>query len=381
MGNRVSTYLRQNVLGMTALFVALSGSAYAAGLEANSVGSRQIINGQVKNADLSTNAVTGAKVAPDSLGGAQIDEASLAQVPTAATALDAGQLGGKAPSAYQQRVTGTCSGAQAVKSVGEDGTVTCGSAGGSGTVTQVNTGTGLSGGPVTSTGTIDLAASFRLPQSCTNGQVAKSNGSGSWTCGADNAGGAPSGAAGGDLTGTYPAPTIANGVVSTGKLAFDPATQAELDAFKTQLSGAGAINGTTNPVDWTKLKNVPAGIADGNDANTTYTAGNGLKLNGTTFATDALYGTVGSDGALLSQQSQHVTSTRRVQLGVYEFTFDRAVNQCVQIAQSTNAPGITQTISGDRFISGGGQDIVRVIQVDAAGNPFDGPLAVALTCP
>lgn len=70
---------------------------------------------------------------------------------------------------------------------------------------------------------------------------------------------------------------ILDGTIATGDLAFDPATQAELDTHKgstdhdgryipkTDLNGPGTINSATNPVDWTKLKNVPSGFADGID--------------------------------------------------------------------------------------------------------------------
>jgi len=54
---------------------------------------------------------------------------------------------------------------------------------------------------------------------------------------------------------------LADGSATVAKLAFDPATQTELDA----LSSAGTINTSTNPVDWSQLKGVPAGFADGVD--------------------------------------------------------------------------------------------------------------------
>lgn len=70
---------------------------------------------------------------------------------------------------------------------------------------------------------------------------------------------------------------ILDGTVAETDLAFNPATQAELDMHKgvadhdgryfteAELSTPGTINTTANPVDWTKLKNVPAGFADGTD--------------------------------------------------------------------------------------------------------------------
>jgi trimeric autotransporter adhesin len=57
-----------------------------------------------------------------------------------------------------------------------------GGVGGSGTVTSVTTGAGLSGGPITTTGTINLAATNRLPTTaCAANQVPKWNGT-AWEC-------------------------------------------------------------------------------------------------------------------------------------------------------------------------------------------------------
>lgn len=94
---------------------------------------------------------------------------------------------------------------------------------------------------------------------------------------------------------------VLDGTIATGDLAFDPATQAELDAHKTsadhdgryftesELQTPGTINAGGNPVDWTKLAGVPAGIADGVDADsggdiTAVTAGTGLAGGGASGA-------------------------------------------------------------------------------------------------
>jgi hypothetical protein len=64
------------------------------------------------------------------------------------------------PAQTQRRVTGSCGAGNAVRVVRQDGTVACepvaGSAGG--TVTSVGTGPGLTGGPITTTGTVSVPA-------------------------------------------------------------------------------------------------------------------------------------------------------------------------------------------------------------------------------
>lgn len=92
-----------------------------------------------------------------------------------------------------------------------------GGAGGGGTVTSVLAGTGLTGtpNPITGAGMLGIAAGYQLPQACSNGQVPKSNGSGGWACGADavGAGTVTSVAAGTGLTGGT--------ITSSGTMAVD----------------------------------------------------------------------------------------------------------------------------------------------------------------
>ena len=56
-----------NVMATAAVFIAIGGGAYAAGLAKNSVKSKQIKDGAVKTADLATDSVTSAKVAAGAL--------------------------------------------------------------------------------------------------------------------------------------------------------------------------------------------------------------------------------------------------------------------------------------------------------------------------
>lgn len=76
------------IVAFISLAVALGGVAGALP-GVNSVDSGDIKNGQVRTPDLRNNAVTSAKVANDNLGGGDINESSLSQVPSAASATTA----------------------------------------------------------------------------------------------------------------------------------------------------------------------------------------------------------------------------------------------------------------------------------------------------
>jgi hypothetical protein len=152
----VLRHLRANAIAYLALFVAMGGTTYAAiRLPANSVGTKQLQKG----------AVTGAKVAKNTLTGSNIKVSSLGTVPNAAalggapassfepragalTSVTAGTdlTGGGGSGAVtigadetqlQHRVTGTCPGGSAVSSISQSGQVGCAPTG----VTQMMGGT------------------------------------------------------------------------------------------------------------------------------------------------------------------------------------------------------------------------------------------------
>ena len=76
MSARIAGHLRGNVVGYVAVFIALSGTAYAVDgpLQGqNKVGSADIINGEVYTEDIGNGQVIGSKLAPDSISSAKID--------------------------------------------------------------------------------------------------------------------------------------------------------------------------------------------------------------------------------------------------------------------------------------------------------------------
>jgi hypothetical protein len=105
---------------------------------------------------------------------------------TAGTGLTGGTITGNgtiaADSTYLQRRVGlACGAGAAIRSIDADGTPNCVSAGG-GTVTGILTGPGLTGGPISGAGTINLASTQLLPTTaCATDQIAKWSGS-AWVC-------------------------------------------------------------------------------------------------------------------------------------------------------------------------------------------------------
>ena len=105
-----------------------------------------------------------------------------------------------------------------------------------GTVTSVGSGTGLAGGPITASGTLSLLTGYQLPQGCTNGQVAKSNGSNAWTCASDVS-------SGGTVTSVTAGNGLTGGTITTsGTIAVDPASSTLTNNFFRQ---GGNAFGTT----------------------------------------------------------------------------------------------------------------------------------------
>lgn len=81
------------VISCLALFLALTGSAFAVGIAKNSVRSPQIVDGTVRTIDLRDNAVNAPKIAPNSVGSEEIAENAVESPEVAQDALTADDLG------------------------------------------------------------------------------------------------------------------------------------------------------------------------------------------------------------------------------------------------------------------------------------------------
>ena len=94
MSTRVGAHLRSNVLGLVAIFIALTGTAVAGQVAAtNSVVSKSIQNGQVKKPDLAANAVRGhVNVVDGSIGAADLGLDSVGADQIAANAVGASEI-------------------------------------------------------------------------------------------------------------------------------------------------------------------------------------------------------------------------------------------------------------------------------------------------
>ena len=81
------------IISCLALFLALTGSAFAVGIAKNSVRSPQIVDGTVRTVDVRDNAVKAPKIAPDAVGAEEIAENAVESPEVAQDSLTAGDLG------------------------------------------------------------------------------------------------------------------------------------------------------------------------------------------------------------------------------------------------------------------------------------------------
>jgi hypothetical protein len=275
MLRKLHAHVRANAVGYVALFVALSGTAVAAStLPAGSVGTRQ----------LQDRAVTGSKVARNTLVGANIKVSTLGTVPNAA------RLGHLQPSAFQSRVRGDCSGSGAISQISAAGAVSC-QPSAIGTLTGLSAGSGLTGGGTT--GNVTLSADqtvlqHRLSSGCPAGQAIQGVA----------ASGAPScqafGSGNGTITGVSPGSGLTGGgTTGTLTLNVDPtAVQQRVSGSCTTGSAiaaveqAGTVSCTAGPVYSEAHNGPPETVASGAtfpfptlDASTGVTA----SPDGTTF--------------------------------------------------------------------------------------------------
>ncbi|HQR12507.1 MAG TPA: hypothetical protein PLW68_14375 [Casimicrobiaceae bacterium] len=201
---------------------ALQSSPYAlrsAGVDSTAALPAVQITGTLGTAQIANNAVTQAKLSPVSgaaagkvLGtdGANLQWQSVGVGTVTSVATGSGLTGGPITSSGTINLAATqllpavaCTANQVPKWNGSAWACAA-DANSGGTVTSVATGTGLTGGPITASGTINLAATQLLPTvACAANQVPKWNGS-AWTCAADNAGPANAYVQGGNAFGALP---------------------------------------------------------------------------------------------------------------------------------------------------------------------------------
>lgn len=171
-----------------ALLVVLALVAASVGTALGASGVSAAKSKKKKHSDAKADASQFKKLLAISAPGLSVAKAATATNASHAASADhatgADKLGGSPASAFQLRVSGTCTGNNAIQSIAAGGTVGCQP---TGTLTGVTADTGLTGGGTSGTVSLALDPNYRLPQGCSADQIPSWSGS-AWTCAADSTG-------------------------------------------------------------------------------------------------------------------------------------------------------------------------------------------------
>ena len=247
-----------------------------------------------------------------------------------------------ANNAVTQAKLSPVSGAAPGKLLGTDGSNLQWQTGGVGTVTSVVTGSGLTGGPITGSGTINLAATQLLPAiQCASSQIPKWTGS-AWACAADD--NAPAGGTTGQV--------LAGTAVGTPAWTDSPSLNGNLTLANPSTVTAGNIlkgaNRFVHNFGCDGCANTFIGELAGNFTMTGYSntgSGDHALFNNTT----GNYNTAGGQGALF----RNTTGGRNTASGasaLFNNTIGNSNTASGQSALLNNTTGSNNTASGDQAL-------------------------------
>ncbi len=212
--------------------------------------------------------------------------------------------------------------------------------GGGGDITAVYAGTGLSGGGDSGDVTLSLASTYRLPQTCANGQIAEWNGM-AWVCGDDDVG---SGGGGGDITAVYAGYGLGGGG-ETGSVTLYVVTT----TIQTRVGESCAPGSAIRAI------NQDGTVLCETDDDTTYTAGSGLTLSGNRFDVD--FG--GNGSATTVARSDHNHDAAYVNEGqANSITSAMIVNGTVAATDLQDGAALAEILDDDGSGSGLDADLL-----------------------